>query len=189
MTRAGRPTRTTPEAWVQAALDTIEESGVAGLAVEPVARRLGVSKGGFYHHFADRRALLRAALGLWEERFVVAQSARFEAIPDPRERLRSLLRLAIVELQPTVITKLMAADEDPDVAAALERATVRRLAMLERAFADLGLPAARARTRARLAYSAYLGMAQLARRPAAGLTDAGEAEAFLAELEALLQVD
>jgi hypothetical protein len=32
-------------------------------------------------------------------------------------------------------------------------------------------------------------MAQLARRPAAGLTDAGEAEAFLAELEALLQVD
>ncbi|WP_320669681.1 TetR/AcrR family transcriptional regulator [Patulibacter defluvii] len=182
MSRPGRPTRTTPDAWIEAALDTIEAVGVAGLAVEPVARRLGVSKGGFYHHFADRRALLRAALERWEQRFVVDQSARFDAVADPRERLQGLLRLAVVELQPTVITKLMAADDDPDVAAVLERATARRLALLERAFADLGLAPARARSRARLAYSAYLGMAQLARRGAADL----DLDAYLEELEAAL---
>ena len=159
---------------------------MAALSVEPVARRLGVSKGGFYHHFADRRALLRGALALWEEQFVADLATRFDAIEDPHERLNALLRHAVVELAPTVITKLMAANDDPDVAAALERATVSRLALLTRVFEDLGLPKALAHTRALLAYSAYIGLAQLLEQPASGLHQARNTNAYLKELETLL---
>ena len=37
------------------------------MRVEALAARLGVSKGGFYWHFADRRALLDEMLDTWEK--------------------------------------------------------------------------------------------------------------------------
>jgi AcrR family transcriptional regulator len=158
---AGRPAQVTPEEWAAAALDDIEAAGVRGLSVQSVARRLGVSKGGLYHHFADRRALLRAALERWERRQVTELSARFDAIEDPRRRLHELLVYACVEVAPTVILQFMAGAEDPDVAAVLERAAAARLSHLTRIFVDLGLPADEARHRAVMGYSHYLGLAQL----------------------------
>lgn len=161
MTPAGRPAQVTPEEWAAAALDDIEDAGVRGLSVQSVARRLGVSKGGLYHHFADRRALLRAALERWERRQVVELSARFDAIADPRRRLHELLVYACVDVAPTVILQFMAGAEDPDVAAVLERSAAARLDHLTRIFVDLGLPADEARHRAVMGYSHYLGLAQL----------------------------
>ena len=79
--------RKEPADWVDAALEAIEEGGLPAVAVEPLARRLGVTKGSFYHHFADRRELVRATLDEWQRRFVLAQSSEFEAVPDARERL------------------------------------------------------------------------------------------------------
>ena len=189
MSPAGRPTQTTPEEWAQAALDTIEQSGLASVTVERVARRLGVSKGGFYHHYADRRALIRAALALWEERFVIGLVERFDAVPGARERLHVLLLHAAVELEPTVITKLMAAAQDDDVAATLRRATESRLALLDRIFRELGLPAASARNRALLAYCAYLGLAQLREQRAGRLDNPRRLRAYVGETEAVLVAD
>lgn len=161
MTPAGRPAQVTPEEWAAAALDDLEQAGVRGLSVQSVARRLGVSKGGLYHHFADRRALLRAALERWERRQVTELSARFDAIEDPRRRLHELLVYACVEVAPTVILQFMAGAEDPDVAAVLERSAAARLDHLTRIFVELGLPADEARHRAVMGYSHYLGLAQL----------------------------
>jgi AcrR family transcriptional regulator len=189
VSRPGRPTQTTPQQWVQAALDEIEAAGVPALAVASVARRLGVTKGGFYHHFSDRRALLQAALQLWEERFVNDLTAHFDAIADPRERLHTLLHYASVELEPTVIVRLMAADADPDVAAALARAADGRLELLSRTFRELGLSRAVAAHRAVLAYSAYLGLAELrSQRPQAFATNA-RLRAYLRDVEATLLHD
>ena len=42
-----RTGRLSAEDWAQAALDMIAEQGVAAVAVEPLARRLGVTKGSF----------------------------------------------------------------------------------------------------------------------------------------------
>ncbi|MBP8098362.1 MAG: helix-turn-helix transcriptional regulator, partial [Arenimonas sp.] len=54
--------RLSAEDWARAALDVIAEQGLAAVAVEPLARRLGVTKGSFYWHFPSREALLVAAL-------------------------------------------------------------------------------------------------------------------------------
>ena len=186
MSPAGRPTQTTPKAWAQAALDEIESAGVSALAVQSVARTLGVSKGGFYHHFADRRELLQAALALWEETFVSGLSERFQAIADPRLRLHELLIHAAVELEPTVIVQLMAAVEDPDVSAALARAAAARLELLGAIFTQLGFSAADARNRAVLAYSAYLGLAELRRHATDVLAAPKQMRSYLKLLEQAL---
>ena len=57
-----KPARLSAEDWALAALDVIAESGLASVAVEPLAKRLGVTKGSFYWHFPSRDALLVAAL-------------------------------------------------------------------------------------------------------------------------------
>jgi AcrR family transcriptional regulator len=187
--RAGRPTETTPQQWTQAALDEIESAGVSDLAVESVARRLGVSKGGFYHHFADRRALLRAALALWEQQSVTDLAARFDAIGDPRARLHALLHHAAVEMEPTIVVKLMAADGDPDVARALARAAEGRLDLLRAIFRELGHTPATARHRALLAYTSYLGLAELRTQVPDALATAARTRAYLADVEATLLHD
>ena len=186
MSPAGRPAQTSPEAWVQAALDEIEEAGVGALSVQSVARRLSVSKGGLYHHFEDRRALLRAALDLWERRFVIELVERFDEIADPRDRLRALLDYSGVELEPTVIVQLMAAAGDPDVAARLRRAADSRMALLQRIFRELGLSSAVARDRAAIAYSAYLGLAQLRIHAPGELHSPERRRSYLRELESEL---
>ena len=189
MTRSGRPAVTVPGQWVEAALDEIEAVGVGEMAVQSVARRLGVSKGGFYHHFSDRDQLLRAALDLWEERFVSDLAVRFDAVADPRERLHALLLHATVELQPTVIVRLMAAPGDPVVLAALRRAAQERLALLERIFREIGLTPARAAHRAILAYSSYLGLAQLRAQLPEALAGDRRPRAYLRDVEAALLHD
>src|SRR5690606_7033358 len=63
---SSRGARLSAADWAQAALDVIAEQGVSAVAVEPLARRLGVTKGSFYWHFPSRDALLQAALERWE---------------------------------------------------------------------------------------------------------------------------
>ena len=47
--------RLSAEDWEQGALDMIAEQGIGALAVEALARRLGVTKGSFYWHFRNPR--------------------------------------------------------------------------------------------------------------------------------------
>ncbi len=186
MNRGGRPKLTTPQAWAQAALDEIEVAGVRSLSMQSVARRLGVSKGGLYHHFADRRALLLAALERWESRHVTGLADRLHAIADPRERLRSILEYACLQVEPTVVLQLMAAADDPDVAVALRRSSAARLALLRRLFTQLGATRAGAEHRAVMTYGHYLGLAQLRAHDPELLASPARLRAHVRQLEASL---
>jgi AcrR family transcriptional regulator len=53
--------RLTRQDWIDAALEALETGGVPAVAVEPLASRLGVTKGSFYWHFKDRNELLATA--------------------------------------------------------------------------------------------------------------------------------
>ncbi|WP_344044119.1 TetR/AcrR family transcriptional regulator, partial [Saccharothrix xinjiangensis] len=58
--------RLSKQDWLTAALTALAGGGVGAVAVEPLAQRLGVTRGSFYWHFADRNALLHEALEWWE---------------------------------------------------------------------------------------------------------------------------
>lgn len=148
--------------WEEAALVALAESGLAAVNVESLARRLGVTKGSFYWHFATREALIKAALERWEksdEEIVVAQ---LDAIADPRERLRELFRRVSREMPSHVIyAALMQSLDHPLVRPVMARVSQRRLDVLSLAYRQAGLGRNEAGHRARLAYSAYTGFLQL----------------------------
>ncbi|MDR7191619.1 TetR/AcrR family transcriptional regulator [Luteimonas terrae] len=157
-----RPSRLSADDWAQAALDLIAETGVQAVAVEPLARRLGVTKGSFYWHFPSRDALLQAALERWEN---VEQEALFgalEKVPDARERLRALFHMVAREYKSHVIySALLKAQDRPTVQPVIERVSKRRLDYLTASFRQAGLGREDAQHRARLTYAAYVGFLQL----------------------------
>ncbi|WP_329398918.1 TetR/AcrR family transcriptional regulator [Streptomyces lydicus] len=154
--------RLTAQDWADAALTAIGEGGLAAVAVEPLAARLGTTKGSFYWHFANRDALIEAALERWEEVDTEAVITEVEAEPDPVGRLRRLLRRATDgAAEDPLEVSLLATAGQPRVAAALARVTERRIGYLASLFAELGFTEDEARRRALLAYTAYLGHTQL----------------------------
>lgn len=135
---------------------------MSAVAVEPLARRLATTKGSFYWHFANREALIEAALELWEQEHTEAVIARVEREVDPRQRLRLLLTSAIILAQEDLIdAAVLAGARHPLVAPVLARVTERRVDYLAQVFRQLGFPPAQARDRGLLAYTAYLGQTQL----------------------------
>lgn len=81
------------EALLAEALKFIEQRGLAALSLRDLARRLGVSPAAPYHHFADRRDLLRA---LAEHGFGRLNASMREDLgrvgESPVDRLRALGR-------------------------------------------------------------------------------------------------
>jgi len=147
--------------WEQGALDLIASQGLGAVAVEALARQLGVTKGSFYWHFPTREALLKAALLRWEHQ-AEALFDEVEAIEEPRERLRELFRRTGREAKSHVIySALLRALDQPIVQPVMERVSQRRMDFLTRAYGQLGMQRRQAAQRARLAYAAYVGFLQL----------------------------
>jgi len=156
-------TRLCADDWEQAALDLIATQGVSAVAVEPLARQLGVTKGSFYWHFPTREALLKAALERWEKQDIDALLNQVEPIADPRVRLCELFRRTGREAKSHVIySALLRALDHPIVQPMMARVSQRRLDFLTRAYRQVGMNRSVAAHRARLAYAAYVGFLQLA---------------------------
>jgi AcrR family transcriptional regulator len=151
--------------WARAGLEALAEDGLAAVAIDPLARRLGATKGSFYWHFANRDDLIATVLDRWEQSDTIDVVAELDALPDPRERLISLARFAFGKAVRGTDPQagILAAASDPRVAPVLERVTRARLATLERLYRDAGLDDAGARRHARLAYALYVGTIDLRR--------------------------
>ncbi len=154
----------TADAWVEAALDAIATGGLDAVAVEPLARRLGVTKGSFYWHFSNRDALLRAALSHWEQTETDDILARVVPEPDPYERIVKLFKAANASYRAGRLYLAIAAAEDkPLVRVFVERVSKRRMNYLQDCYRALGFTGAAARHWARFTYATFMGNLQIAR--------------------------
>lgn len=179
-TAPARNARLSADDWAQAALDLIAEQGVSAVAVEPLARRLGVTKGSFYWHFPSRDALLQAALERWEVGEQENIFGSLEKVADPRERLRALFQLVGHEVKPHIIySELLKALDHPAVQPVIDRISQRRLDYLVAMFRQAGLQRTDATHRARLAYAAYVGFLQLSLQLQQPRMTSEEFEAYL----------
>jgi AcrR family transcriptional regulator len=151
--------------WIEAALAVMAEGGPGAVAVEPLAVRLGATKGSFYWHFANRDALVAAALERWE-RSHTEEIIRFvEGEPDPAARLRALFARVLEAVgRDRLGVQLLAAADQPLVADVVRRVTARRIGYMVELFEQLGFGAEEARGRAVLVYTAYVGHDQIALR-------------------------
>jgi AcrR family transcriptional regulator len=89
------PLRTPQTSWIDAGLRALAAGGPDAVRVEALAQSLGVTKGGFYWHFGDRRALLDEMLDTWERAGVDQVIERVEGGGgDAKARLRRLSSMA-----------------------------------------------------------------------------------------------
>jgi len=166
--------------WERAALELIAEQGIQALAIEPLARRMGITKGSFYWHFSSRESLLEQALIRWEDHDRRNLSAALGEFDQPRDRLISFFRRVGKEkLTHEVYSELFAAGSHPLVKPVLERVAERRMQHLSTAFQEMGMAAGQARNQARLTYSVYLGFLQLQRQHQTPSLTSEEFEAYI----------
>ncbi|WP_063915417.1 TetR/AcrR family transcriptional regulator [Nocardia salmonicida] len=161
----GKPSRRlNAEDWITAAIAALGESGLTGVAVEPLAKRLGATKGSFYWHFKDRGALVDAVLARWEQLGTDDVIARLDELSDPVERLR-LLFTEVIEYatEGREELALLAAIDQPVVADAMQRVAARRIEYVAAQLQLLAVPPPQASTRAAVAVGIYHGINQLAR--------------------------
>jgi AcrR family transcriptional regulator len=152
------------EHWAEAALDAMAAGGIDAVAVEPLARTMGVTKGSFYWHFESREALIRAALELWERREVEELIARAEQEASPRERMHTLFRQAAnTGARSERLIGVLSATDHPEARACVRRIADRWRSYVHDCYSALGLSEADARLWATFAFSTFMGTVHMRR--------------------------
>lgn len=158
-------------AWVEAAFDLLAEGGIDAVRVDPLAKRLGVTRGSFYWHFKDREALHKAMLKQWRKWATYQVGDKIErAAPDARERLRKNLALPTAGPRAKRAAAIeMAirfwARRDKEAASAVQRIDHQRLRYYAKHFVELGHSEEDARQRAYLFYAALMSQAIIVTDP------------------------
>ena len=153
------PTRTPRATWIDAGLRALAAGGPDAVRIEPLAKALGVTRGGFYWHFEDRRALLEEMLDTWERRSTDEVLERVEREGgDPRDKVRRAGMLTFSgELLPIDLAIRDWARRDEAVAARLRRVDNRRMAYLRALIGTFCADPDEVEARSLLAFSLAIG--------------------------------
>ena len=155
-------TRTPRGSWIEEGLLALAGGGPDTVRIEPLARELGVTKGGFYWHFDDRRALLEEMLDAWEREGVDEVIERVDAGGgDARERLRRLFDAASSEEGRRILRIDLAvrdwARREPAVLRRLRRVDKRRIDYMRSLFGAICSDPDEVEARCLLAASLWIG--------------------------------
>src|SRR5258708_27033779 len=152
------PTRTSRSRWVEEGLRALAAGGPDAVRIEPLARTLGVTRGGFSWHFQARQALLDAMLGTWERTTTVQVAERLDREGgDATAKLRRLLALTSPATVQTDLAIRDWARRDQSVAERLRRGGHGRMENLPAPFGALSLPPGDVAARPPAAPSPLLG--------------------------------
>jgi AcrR family transcriptional regulator len=169
------------EMWIETGLRELGRSGIEGVRVEVLAQRLGITKGGFYRRFRDRRALLDAMLERWARgRIDSVREHGAHGGATPRDRVASMVKIYAGPINAEGMAIELAirqwARSDRAAAAAVAGVDAARLKVAEKIYRDMGLAPRKARARAILLYSFVFGQSLIlleqSSRERAGLTAA-----------------
>jgi AcrR family transcriptional regulator len=158
-------TRTARSSWIDEGLRALAAGGPDAVRIEPLARALGVTKGGFYWHFDDRRALLDEMLDAWERLGVDEVIERVEGEGgDARGKLRRLSAIAgsgedVLGIDPLRIDLAVRdwARRDKGVAHRLRRVDNRRMDYMRSLFGAFCPDEDEVEARCMLAFSLWIG--------------------------------
>lgn len=151
--------RLTAEDWIDFALITLAREGFEALKADVLARKLRVSRGSFYWHFADLAAFHAKVIERWKQvatEEIIADIEHHDAVD---RRLEALLhhafgRGAVLELRIRAW-----ADNNAAAARAIEEIDTRRRRYIEQLLRDAGIAPPLAAARTQILYWTYLGAA------------------------------
>ncbi len=169
----------TADDWQDAALNVIAHQGVKAVAVEPLARALGVTKGSFYWHFSNRMDLVEKSLAKWRlsDKKLIEESIL--TIKNPKKQLLAWFKLSAEPIQSHLIYSTLLADRSHTIISKiLKEITLERLAYLQKSYRDLGYDAKQAKSQSLLAYSVYVGFLHMSKTLYGSLPDSAKAEEY-----------
>ena len=147
--------------WLRAAIGLLNETGVEGVKIMALAKRLGVARSGFYWHFHDREALLQAIISHWEATNTGNLEAQCEAFAESlNEAMFNLydcwLDAALFDGQLDLAMRAWGR-RDADVQARLERADAARITAITAMFRRFGFSNGEAEIRAKTVVYTQIG--------------------------------
>lgn len=149
------------ESWLNAAFETLKESGVDAVRVLPLAKKLNLARTSFYWYFEDREALLAALIEQWKNKNthnLVAQSQAYAA--SITEAILNVfdcwLNTELFDSQCEFAMRSWALQSE-QVAAEIQQADKVRMEALKQMFDRFGFSEDAATTRARSIYFTQIG--------------------------------
>lgn len=157
----GRTPKNTVQDWIETAQRTLVDEGVAGLKIDRLANRLGVTRGGFYHNFKDRDEFFEQLIRHWEETCRFLPDDPPPAKPGPAIEWLDRITARLIESDGYDYQFDMAMREwargEKRAEWAVERADRTRQETLQKFFEALGYDAENATIRARVFYFHQIG--------------------------------
>ncbi len=155
------------QGWLDAARAILIRDGIAGVKVDRIARRLKVTRGGFYWFFDSHKQLLNALLADWEQR----NTEGFKSVVRATGLAACTGRNGMAEFQALVDVWLNEKSYSPawdaavrdwarvsgKVANAVRRTDDIRIEVLRQVFIDMGYEGQEAFVRARICYFHQVG--------------------------------
>jgi AcrR family transcriptional regulator len=149
------------ESWLNAAFETLKESGVDAVRVLPLAKKLNLARTSFYWYFEDREALLAALIEQWKNkntRNLVTQSQAYAA--SITEAILNVfdcwLNSELFDSQCEFAMRSWALQSE-QVAQEIQQADTVRMDALKQMFDRFGFSEDSATTRARSIYLTQIG--------------------------------
>lgn len=153
--------RGSPEIWLDAAFESLLESGVDAVKILPLARKLNLSRTSFYWFFKDREQLLDALVTRWRDKNtgnIVQQSeADAESIAEAMLNVFDCwIDTGLFDAQFEFALRSWAL-QSPHILAEVQKADRTRIEALSRMFLRFGFEEVSADVHARTTYLVQIG--------------------------------
>ncbi|ACP25803.1 putative transcriptional regulator, TetR family [Sinorhizobium fredii NGR234] len=153
--------RGSQEGWLEAAYESLLESGVDSVKILALAKRLNLSRTSFYWFFKDRDELLNALLGKWREKNtgnLIKQSGAYaETVVEAMLNVFDCwLDKSIFDSQFEFAVRSWALQSD-EILAEVQKADQARISAITEMFEKFGYDAVSADVRARTIYLVQIG--------------------------------
>lgn len=168
---SGRATgRVSKLQWLQEALKVLASNGVEAVRIADLARRLKISKSGFYWHFEDRDELLTEMKQYWVDEY--SQQIILEVLEKEEalhERLLNVVQIIRIKKSGKYDLAFTSwAQSDPKVRELVDQVRDMRIAFIKRIFAENGCTGDELESRARL-FVVYFSWSEVMFNETAGL--------------------
>ena len=147
--------------WLSKGLEVLAEDGFQSLKVDILCRKLGLTKGSFYHHFKDRGHFMEELLAYWEADYTSRPIGLAEEGAGPLEMFEILSSVAAEVPKGPEIAIRTWAQFDPIARSYQERVDRRRLEYLETLIGGITNDPERSEVLASLVLAVYVGAHQV----------------------------
>ena len=145
------------EEWLSSGLALLAEHGSEVIKIDRLCRHLKVTKGSFYHYFANRQAFVDELLAYWLKKDTDEVIESLSGMADPHARGQALNQgVEQADLKPEMALRIWG-HQDPGVAEAVARVDKRRLDYLTSLVQEQTGRSDQAVLMAKLAYAHFVG--------------------------------